>query len=280
MTHTDPASRYRSLRLEYPAPHIAEIILTGPGRGNAMGPDTWRELPQAVAEIESRPDLRAAIVRGEGRHFSTGLDLEATGQDLAPLLNRPALAFERDRLLGYIRSMQAAFAAVADARVPFVAAVHGWCIGAGLELIAACDLRLCAADARFSLREVRLAIASDLGGIQRLPYLIGEGRARDLALTGRDVDAAWAERAGLVSEVLETPEQTVQAARDLAARLATNPPLTVGGIKRLMNARLEDDLRRGLREAAAFNAAYLQSEDYLEAQRALAERREPQFKGK
>lgn len=268
----------RALRIERPDPTIAELVLLGPGRGNAMGPDFWRELPQAVAELETDRDLRALIIRGDGQHFSYGLDLPAMAAEMGPLLSDGAAG--RPRIVELAHRMHEGFAALAASRLPVVAAVDGWCIGAGIEMIAACDLRLASAQARFALREVKVGIVPDLGGIQRLPHLVGEGWARQLALTGAEIDAQTALRIGLVTRIAADGPALLAAARELAAEVARQPPLVVAGIKQVMNARIAGGVAHGNREAATLNGMLMQSEDFAEAMRAFMEKREPVYRGR
>ena len=147
-------------------------------------------------------------------------------------------------------------------------------------MIAACDVRVCSADAKFSLREARIAIVADLGGLQRLPHIIGEGHARELAMTARDIDAKRAERIGLVNDVFDDREATLEGAMHLAKMMADNPPLTVQGVKRVMNYSQGRAVEDGLRYVATWNAAFLQSEDLGEAVSAFMEKRKPVFEGK
>jgi enoyl-CoA hydratase len=161
-----------------------------------------------------------------------------------------------------------------------IAAITGWCIGSGLDLISACDIRVCSADARFSLREVKMAMVADLGSLQRLPALIGEGHTRELAFTGKDIDAADAARIGLVNEVFAQPEELFAAAHQLAIHIADNSPLVVQGIKQVLNASQEQSLAEGLRYVALWNTAFLQSHDLAEAFQAFMEHRAPQFQGR
>ena len=269
----------RSLRVDRGgSTHVVEVVLVGPGKGNALGPEFWAEAPGVFEAHGADPDVRAVIVRGEGRNFSYGLDLVSMGPSILPLVSGGAA--ERARLVEAGEAMQRAFRAVAACSKPVIAAVDGWCIGAGVEFACACDVRLCTAEARFSLREVKVSIVSDLGGLQRLPFIIGEGRAREMALTGDDVDAGAAERMGLVNAVCPDPEALLQRARALAARIAANPPLAVAATKRVMNARLEDSVNRGLREALMQNGTVMPSADFQEALAAFIERRPPVFEGK
>lgn len=268
---------YRAIRVETVTGGVVEVALTGPGKGNAMGPDFWREMPELFAALDRDSETRAVIVRGEGDHFSYGLDLPA----MMGSLSRPDdKAYGRTQLLEKIGEMQMAFNNIASCRKPVIAAIAGWCIGGGLDLISACDIRLCSRDARFSLREVKLAIVADLGSLQRLPAIIGEGHSRELAFTGKDIDAERARRINLVSDVYDTKEALFEGARNLAREIASNPPLVVEGIKQVMNARTERAVAEGLRHVAVWNSAFLASEDLAEAVAAFLERRPPAFKGR
>jgi enoyl-CoA hydratase len=259
---------------------IAEVTLLGPGKGNAMGPDFWRECPRVFAELGRDETVRAVIVRGEGAHFTYGLDLPAMMGELGPMLSGDTMAAGRTRLYDKVLELQESFRAVASCRKPVIAAVAGWCIGGGVDLITACDVRLCSRDARFSVREVRVAMVADLGSLQRLPAIIGEGHARELAMTGRDFPADHAVRIGLVNEVYESSDALFTAARALARSIADNPPLVVQGIKQVMDEALAPRIERGLRHVAAWNAAFLPSQDLGEAMQSFMERRPPKFTGK
>mgnify|MGYP002377014737 CR=1 FL=1 len=260
--------------------HIATVTLTGPGKGNAMGPDFWRDLPRAIQAIDDDDDVRVVVLRGAGVAFSYGLDLLAMAGELAPLLSPNAGPVERRALLSTIERMQGAISSIARCHVPVVAAIHGWCIGGGLDLASAADIRVCSSSARFSLREIKVAMVADVGSLQRLPHVIGESATRELAFTGRDIDAGRALSLGLVSQVFDDDEALFEGARALASDIAASSPLVVRGIKRVMNTRIEGEVARGLKDVAQHNAAFLGSDDLGEAMAAFAERRPPQFKGR
>lgn len=176
--------------------------------------------------------------------------------------------------------MQAAVTAVADRRKPVIAAISGWCIGGGLDLIAAVDVRLASAEAKFSLREAKVAIVADIGSLHRLPGIIGEGHVRELALTGKDIDAARAEKIGLVNDVYPDQDAVLEAAHAMAREIATNPPLVVQGIKDVLDQPKASRVTDGLRYVSAWNAAFLPSEDLTEAIQSVFEKREPEFRGR
>ncbi len=270
---------YRSLRIEQ-HDFVAEFVLTGPGKGNAMGPDFWREMPEVFAALERDEQVRVIIVRGEGKHFSYGLDLGAMMGGFAAHMSNENIIVQRTQFLDDVQRMQQAVTCVAECRKPIITAISGWCIGGGVDLITACDIRLCSADARFSVREVRVAMVADIGSLQRLPLIIGEGYARELALTGKDIDAQRARQIGLVNDVYDTQEALLESARAMAAEIANNPPLVVQGVKRVMNERIRETVSDGLRYVALWNAAFLPSDDLKEAFTAFMERRPPHYQGK
>lgn len=259
--------------------HVAEVTLLGPSKGNAMGPDFWRELPQVFRALDADPDVRAIVLTGSGANFSYGLDLPAMMPLWADYLTGTALAGPRTQFLDVIRDMQDAVNSIAETRKPVVAAISGWCVGGGIDVITAADIRLASADAKFSVREVKVAIVADLGTLQRLGGIVGEGHARELALTGRDIDAARAEKIGLVNDVHPDQDALLQAARELAAEIAQNPPLVVQGVKDVLAENTRDRVAAGQRYVSAWNAAFLPSKDLGEAVQAFLERREPRFTG-
>lgn len=275
-------SSYESLAVEI-KDNVAQVTLLGPGKGNAMGPAFWAELPVVFGELDADPDVRAIVLTGSGRNFSYGLDLLAMGGSLPSVdgsgSEEGASAGPRAKFHATLKRMQNSISAVADCRTPTIAAVHGWCIGGGVDLISAVDIRYASADAKFSVREVKLAIVADVGSLARLPYILSDGHLRELALTGKDIDAARAEKIGLVNEVLPDAEATLAAAHTTAAEIAANSPLTVRGIKYVLDEQRTDEVAASLRYVAAWNAAFLPSRDLKEAVAAMFEKRPPNFTG-
>lgn len=258
---------------------VAEVTLKGPGKGNAMGEELFRELPMLFRELDRDDAVRVVVVRGQGEHFSYGLDLTAMMGTLGAHFAGQKQAKERTELLSLIGEMQSGFDEIVRCRKPVIAAVHGWCIGGGLDLAAACDVRLCSATARFSLREVKLAIVADLGSLQRLPPIIGQAATRELAYTGANIDAERALRIGLVNDVAPDDATLFETARAMSRAIAANPPLVVQGIKQIMNYGADKSVADAMRYVAVWNAAFLQSKDLAEAISAFATRREPRFAG-
>jgi enoyl-CoA hydratase len=243
-----------------PASGVAVVTLNGTADGNAMGASVWSGLPEVVASLEADDTVRAVVMRGAAGCFSVGLDLRWYLTHYRRMTRdgdqHPSL---RARLLAESGQMQGALNAVAVSRLPFIAAIHGACVGAGLDLAVACDIRLAAADAYFSLREIRIGVVADLGSLQRLPRLIGGGPTRDLALTGRDLPAAEALARGLVSHVFPEAGQLFDGARALAAQIATYPPHVVAGVKEALGQTQDLPLMSGLRFTGMWNSAFMPS---------------------
>ncbi|KAA8966036.1 crotonase/enoyl-CoA hydratase family protein [Mycobacterium sp.] len=259
--------------------HVATVTLIGPGKGNAMGPAFWSEMPEVFGALDADPEVRAIVVTGSGRNFSYGLDVPAMGGTLAPVLAEGALARPRAEFHAEVLRMQDAISAVADCRTPTVASVHGWCIGGGVDLISAVDIRYASADAKFSVREVKLAMVADVGSLARLPLILSDGHLRELALTGKDIDAARAEKIGLVNDVFADADAALAAAHATAAEIAANPPLTVRGIKDVLDQQRHAAVSASLRYVAAWNAAFLPSKDLTEGISATFAKRPPKFTG-
>ena len=258
---------------------VSTLWLANAARRNAMGPAFWDELPRAMAELGDDPETRVIVLAARGPHFTVGLDLQAMGGTIGGG-GETSGAGQRMRALREIARLQRSITAVADCPKPVVAAIHGWCIGGGIDLITACDVRIASADARFSVRETRIAIVADVGTLQRLPGIVGRGIAAELCLTGDDFDAERARAIGLVNSVHPDATAAQRAAVDIAGRMAANSPLAVQGTKRVLKYCEGKSVEDGLAYVATWNAAFLQSDDLAEAMAAFFEKRPPRFTGK
>ena len=259
-----------------PATKTAFLYLNRPKKRNAMNDDFWWGLPKVVADIEADPEIRACVVAARGKSFSTGLDIEAFFTERKDIM-RGQTADAREELQVMIRKMQSGLNAIADADTIFIAAVHKHCIGGGLDLAAACDLRYCTKDASFSLREAKVAIVADMGSLQRLPTIIGQGNTRLMALTGRDFDAENCEKMGLVNGVYDTVEEMHEDCQALAAEIAANPNIAVRGTKRILNYQLNHHQKDALEHVVLYNTAYIDSLDLRELGEAFINKRRPVF---
>jgi enoyl-CoA hydratase len=247
--------------------------------GSAMGFEFFTELPRVFRELDADSAVRAIVLSGSAGNFSFGLDLKDVAPLFGVLTTGDTGASARIGLLAQVRDWQASITAVADCRTPIISAIDGWCIGGGIDLVAATDIRLATAGARFSVRETKMAIVADLGSLQRLVDIVGDGHLRELALTGGDIDAARAERIGLVNTVYPGAVELRAAALAMARSIAANPPLVVRGVKDVLDAERAPRVEAGLRYVAAWNAAFLPSHDLREAFASFAEHRPAEFTG-
>jgi enoyl-CoA hydratase len=265
--------------------HIAIVWLDRPAERNAFAPEFWTALPDTMEELGDDPRVRAIVVAAQGPAFTVGLDLKSFGPVIAtgslnPTASHPASpVVHRARTQQLITTMQRTFTSLARCPVPVIAAIHGYCIGAGVDLITACDIRYASADTVFSIRETRLAMVADVGTLQRLPRIIDPGSVAELAYTGRDFDAGEAASLGLVTRLLPDREATVAAAIETATLIAANSPLAVRGTKAVLRAGEGKTIEEALDYVALWNAAYLHSNDLGEAMASFVERRPPEFKG-
>ena len=255
--------------------NVAFVVMLAPSMGLAF----FSELPRVFRELDADASVRAIILTGSGANFSFGLDLKDVAPLFLPLTTGDTSASARAAVLAQVREWQASITAVADCRTPVIAAIDGWCIGGGIDLIAATDIRLATAGAKFSVRETKVAIVADLGSLQRLVGIIGDGHLRELALTGGDINAARAERIGLVNTVYADATELKDAALATARAIAANSPLVVRGVKDVLDAERAPRVEAGLRYVATWNAAFLPSRDLGEAFAAFAERRPAEFIG-
>jgi len=261
---------------------VATVVLDRPEKRNAMGLAFWEDLPALMGALDDDQEVRCVVIAANGPHFSVGLDLAAMGGTLSGSPEQPpSKAQEHRALYEGIKKMQWSLSSVAACRKPVIAAIHGYCIGGGVDLVAACDIRIASDDAIFSVREAKLAIVADVGSLQRLPSIISAGHLAELAFTGKDIDAARAERIGLINDVVAGGAAgALAASQSLAAEIAANSPLAVQGTKAVLAANDGRTVDEALDFVAWWNAAYLRSEDLTEAMTAFFEKRPARFTGR
>ncbi len=258
---------------------VAVLWLDSPERRNAMGPAFWTDLPRAMHRLSDDAAVRAVVLAARGPAFTAGLDLKTMGPLLLQQIQNGSEAQQKRALFREVKRLQAAISSVAACPKPVIAAVHGHCIGGGIDLITACDIRLAAADATFSVRETKMAIVADLGTLQRLPKIIPQGHVAELVYTGKDVAAERARQIGLVNDVYPDAEALLEVARALAREIAANSPLAVQGSKAILRAGEGRSVDEALDYVALWNTSFLQSNDLTEAVMAFMEKRAPVFKG-
>jgi enoyl-CoA hydratase len=255
---------------------VATLWLNRPDKLNAMSEDMWADIPEAMAELDDEDDVRVIILAGRGESFTVGIDLDMLAS-IQP--TGPSPATGNRQLYNLIRRLQRTASCFADSPKPVIAAIHGYCLGAGTNLISACDVRLASADAVFSIRETKMGLVADIGALQRLPPIVGTGVTTEMALTGADYPARWASDHQLVNRVFDDRDSLMEAARALAAEIASNSPLVTLGVKRVIQANDGRTVDQALDYVAQWNSSFLISNDLMEAMNAFIEKRNPDYTG-
>lgn len=269
---------YQTIELTIEA-GIATVALNRPERANAFNRALWDDLRAAFKAVDAMPQVRVVLLTGNCKHFCAGIDLDMLGE-MQSLVGGDETCRGRssDALRRYILDLQDVFNGVERCRVPVVGAIAGACIGAGVDLATACDLRYATRDARFCLKEIDMAIVADVGAVQRLPRLIGDGRSREMIYTGREVSGAEAEVIGLVNKSFDSIEALKAGALEVARTLAAKSPLTLRGCKASIIYSQNHSTEDSLAQVALWNAGMMMSEDLAEAVVAQREKRQPLFK--
>lgn len=199
--------RYKSLEIKQKSPNspVFYVYLNRPSRGNALSLDFFVEFPEALSSLDQNPNVAVIILAGAGPHFCSGIDLQTLNSLSKDTVSKDA-GRTGEKLRREIKFLQRSITAIEDCRKPVIAIVHGACVGGGVDIVTACDIRYCTQNAYFSVKEVDLAITADLGSLQRLPSIIGFGNAMELSLTARRLSGLEAKQLGLVTQVFDSME--------------------------------------------------------------------------
>lgn len=259
--------------------HIAWVFMNRPKKLNACGPDFWREIIEIMSELDDDDEVRVIILAARGKCFTAGIDLVGMATELPGVTEKGVMGRKRLEMVKAIMRLQNSITSLDKCRKPVIAAIHGYCIGAGVDIITACDIRLASADATFSVREAQVAIVADVGTLQRLPRIIGEGHTKELTYTAKDIDAVRAKEINLLNEVYPDQDALFAAAEALAKEIADQSPLAVMSAKEVINYCRDKNVADGLDYVANRSANIMPSDDFFEAIAAFGERRKPKFPG-
>jgi len=261
-------------------PPIAWVYLNRPEKKNAMNLPAWRESIPIFDDLDKDPAIRVVVISGKGPCFTAGIDLMSMMEAVPEILNNEQKGGTKWSLLSKIYPLQDTMTCIEKCRKPVIAAIHGYCVGAGLDMATACDIRLCSEDAIFSLRETAVGFVADVGVLQRIPLIVGQGIARELAYSAKDINAARAKEILLVNEVYRDYEELMNGAKELAMEIAERSPLAVQASKEVLNYGIGKSVNDGLRYVASISSNIIPSDDLMEAFTAFAEKRKPHFTGK
>ena len=260
-------------------PPVAWVYLNRPEKMNAMNPPAWKEALPIFEDLDSDDNIRAVVIAGKGKSFSAGIDLMGMAAEMPELTDPRQKGGVKRQVLRKIYKLQDTMSCLEWCRKPVIAAIHGYCIGAGLDMATACDIRLCSEDAVFSLRESAMGFVADVGALQRIPNIVGQGIARELTYTAKNIDAQRAKEILLVNEVYKDKRALIGGARDMAIEIAEKSPLAVQASKEVLNYGIGKSAADGLKYVASMSANIIPSDDLYEAIEAFAQKRKPKFPG-
>jgi 2,4-dienoyl-CoA reductase (NADPH2) len=255
---------------------VANVVLNRPDKSNAMNRQMWDDIRDVFRKLNEMPEARVAVLSGAGRHFNAGIDLAMLSQITDTANDRAA--HQREELRRIILDLQDVITGLETCRKPVLAAIHGACIGAGVDLTCAADMRYCSADANFVVKEIDLGFVADVGTLQRLPKLIGDAMARELAYTGRPFSGAEAKAIGFANCCYGSRDDMMAGVAEIARSIAAKSPLAIRGTKEMLIYTRDHSVAESLNYMAIWNAALLQSDDLSEAFAAFMAKRNPKFR--
>jgi enoyl-CoA hydratase len=253
---------------------IAHLVLSRPEAMNTMHPRFWRELHDILNQIHAEGQARALVISSTGKHFSAGMDLQTFG---GAIQMDDASAEGRAAIFDLLTDMQRTFTLLEQLRMPVIAAIQGGCIGGAVDMVTACCLRYCSADAFFCVQEINIGMVADVGTLQRLPKLLPMALVKELAYTGRRLPADKALAWGLVNEVLPTQEDAVTAAMQAAREIASKPPVAIWGTKQALHYARDHSVEDSLQQMGWMQGAVWSNANVREAVAAMREKRAPNF---
>lgn len=265
---------YKAVKLEI-SDAIAHLVFNRPEAMNSMNADLWREIPEAIAAVDHAASARVIVISSTGKHFTAGMDLgvfNAAGPHKEAEMGRKRAHLRQD-----ILRLQETFSIFERVRMPVIAAVQGGCIGAGVDMITACDMRYATEDAFFCIQEINLGITADVGTLQRLPKIIAPGIARELAYTGRRMGAQEAKQCGLVNEVFANHAEMMAGVNAVAREIASKSPLGIAGTKEMLNYARDHSVADGLNYIATWQAGMFFSADLKESMVARSAKRDADY---
>ncbi|KAF9914724.1 hypothetical protein BX616_007694 [Lobosporangium transversale] len=269
-----PEYSFETIKVTFPSPFVAHVELNRPKKLNAINGAMWADIRSVFDTLRDDPDVRAIVLSGSGRGFTSGLDLFSL--ELPTVEGDPSrTAF---KIRPYVKSLQDSLSAIERCDKAVVAAIHGPCIGGGIDITTACDIRYASKDAFFSVKEVDIGLAADVGTLQRLPKVVGNNSwVRELCLTGRNFDAKEALEYGFISKLFPEPANVLEEALATAKFIAEKSPVAAIGTKHLLNYSRDHTVQEGLDYTAAWNMVMLTTPDLPEAAAANMQKKKATF---
>jgi len=257
--------------------NVAHIVLNRPDAFNAMPRAFWNELPALVNDINDNARARVIVISSTGKHFSAGMDISIFTDGESITASGGDQYSRAEAFRQFVLTLQGTFNCLDNARMPVIAAIQGGCIGAGVDMTSACDIRYCTEDAFFQIAEINIGMTADVGTFPRLCKLIPEGWVRELAYSGRRLPAARAKEIGLVNDIFATQDAMLAHVMELAAEIAQKAPVAVAGSKRMINYARDHSIADGLDYIATWQTGMFSPPHMMEAFAAKAQKRDADF---
>ncbi len=242
---------------------VAHLTMSRPDNFNTMQPIFWRELTEILNDLQQSAKARALVISSTGKHFTAGMALDVFSNGAVKMDDSSAVG--RANMAPMLLDMQHTFNLLEQLRMPVIVAIHGGCIGGGVDMVCACDIRLASADAYFAIQEINIGMVADVGTLQRLPKLIPEGIVHELAYTGRRLSAQRAQAVGLVNDVFVSHAEMVEAALQMAREIAQKPPVAVWGSKQAIHYARDHSTGDALQQMGWLQSGIWQSSNLMEA---------------
>jgi enoyl-CoA hydratase len=256
---------------------IANVIINRPEKANSFHMEAWLEMQMVFESLSETEEVRAIILSGNGKHFSSGIDLELL-MSIGEIQKMSCSGKRSEKIRVLVKLLQNTITSIEKCTKPVLVAVHSGCIGGAVDIISACDMRYCSKDAYFTIKEIDLGMVADIGTLQRLPKLISPGMVAEMAYTGRKMYGDEAVKTGLVNQCFESKDELMENVRNIAAKISTKSPISIRGTKEILRYTRDHTVDDSLDYMSTWNAAMLLSEDLTEAFKALMEKRQPTFK--
>jgi enoyl-CoA hydratase len=256
--------------------NIASVAFNRPGKANSLHREAWDEMQQIFETLDETPEARVVVLSGEGKNFCAGIDLELL-MDIQKYNQIKCEGRKRETLRKFILKLQDTISAIEKCRKPVLAAIHRACIGGGVDIISACDIRYCTEDAYFSIKEVDMGLVADIGTLQRLPKILNPGIMAEMAYTGRKVSGPEASQIGLTTRTYADKELMMMEVMQIAQNIAEKSPLVIRGTKHIMQYTRDHSVSDSLNYMSVWNAGMLMSDDLMEAFQATLQKRKAIF---
>jgi enoyl-CoA hydratase len=266
---------YKHFKVEV-ANKIAQVFFNRPEKANALNMEAWIEMQTVFETLSDTDTVRAIVLAGEGKHFCAGIDLGLL-MSVGKLQDMACSGRRSEKVRELIKTLQQTITAIEKCSKPVLAAIHNGCIGGGVDIAAACDMRYCTEEAYFTVKEIDLGMVADIGSLQRLPKIISPAMAAEMAYTGRKVFGPEAKSIGLVNHCYDSKEKLMEGVMQIAATIASKSPLSVRGTKEVLRYTRDHSVDDALNYMSVWNAAMLLSADLQEAFKATLEKRHPKF---